>query len=187
MYNLGTTTPSLGLISEIRNVDESTVSPVDGPKVVVEKVEPAKVPTSTTAPPLGLISETTNVDKSTVSTVDAPPLGLISEPRKVDESTVSTVDAPKIVVAQVKPAKIATSTTAPPLGLSSETTIVDASAVDAPKVLVENENERQRLALASFFNTPKNVKATSKPRNRKHKQNEVKTASKLSFKNKSQA
>ncbi len=36
-----TTTPPVGLISETRNVDESTVSTVDGPKVVVEGVEPA--------------------------------------------------------------------------------------------------------------------------------------------------
>jgi hypothetical protein len=42
--------------------------------------------------------------------------------------------------------------------------------VNAPKVLVENDKETERLALASFINTPKKVKATSKPRKRKHKQ-----------------
>ncbi len=203
VYNLGTTTaplgvnsdttnedkstvstvdaPPLGLNAEPRNADERKVSTVDAPKVMVEKVEPAKGPTSTTAPPLGVNSDTTNEDKSTVSTVDPPSLGLNSEPRNVDESKVSTVDGPKVMVAQVKPAKIATSTTAPPLG------VVDETAVDPPKGLVDNDKERQRLALASFFNTPKKVKATSKPRNRKHKQNEGKSASKLSLKKKYEA
>ncbi len=44
VYNLGTTTPPLGLNSEPRNVDESTVSPGDATKVVVAPVKPAKVP-----------------------------------------------------------------------------------------------------------------------------------------------
>jgi hypothetical protein len=48
---------------------------------------------------------------------------LNSEPRNVDKSKVNTVDATKV----------------------SKTTIVDESGVDGLKVLVANENERQRL------------------------------------------
>jgi hypothetical protein len=102
------------------------------------------------------------------TTITAPPAGLFSETTNVDESTVSTADAPKVVVEQVEPAKVTAGRQHP--------------KVVTVEVLVDNENEGQRLALASFFNGPKNVTASTKPQNRKRKQKEGKTASKLSLK-----
>jgi hypothetical protein len=81
-------------------------------------------------------------------------------------------DDPKVVVEQVEPAKVIAGTHHP--------------KVVTEEVLVDNENERQRLALASFFNGPNTATASTKPLDRKRKQKEGKTASKLSLKNKYQ-
>jgi hypothetical protein len=80
------------------------------------------------------------------------------------------------MVTVVEPGKIATSTRAPPKGVDHET------VSNATKVLFEQDKETERLALASFINTPQIVKGTSDPRKRKHKQKVGTSASKLSLK-----